>query len=180
MIYPIDPEDLQKQDIIYRSVLDYVLHFSLKYRSMLTWVWLPASSNYIKGAGLPLDWMYLPKSAYCQMQYLVRVLPNSIYRLSSQSEADKCLGTSDQYINGSVQLSNGSCYDTNQRWNIPWLGDGTYRFSPECVTRRVLNALNATVPVDGDQTNDWSSDFNQEWSFSRQVNKTFRIVPCTD
>jgi hypothetical protein len=44
---------------------------------------------------------------------------------------------------------------------------------------RAFNALNATAFVGGVQTNDWSADFNQEWSFSRQGNKTFRIVPRT-
>jgi endo-1,4-beta-xylanase len=181
--YPINPEDLEKQGFIYRSILDYVLNFSPKCRAMLTWgftdrySWLPDTSNYTKGAGLPLDWMYIPKPAYWQIQEdLARVLSNGIYRLSPQSQPDKCLGTSD---NGSVQLYSGACNEMNQRWNITWLGDGTYRFSPESATHLALDAFNTTAPIGGVQTNDWSGDVNQEWAFSPQGNNKFRIVPRT-
>jgi hypothetical protein len=159
--YPINPEDLEKQGLIYRSILDYVLHFSPKCEAMLTWgftdrySWIPDTSNYTKGAGLPLDWMYVPKPAYWKMQEdLSRVLSNEIYRLSPQSQPDRCLGTFDNKTHGSVQLYSGACNETNQRWNITWFVDGTYRFSPESATQLALNAFNTTAPVGVVQTND--------------------------
>ena len=181
--YPIHSEDLQKQGLIYRSILDYVLHFSPKCQAMLTWgftdrySWIPASSNYTKGACLPLDWMYLPKLAYWEMQEdLARALPDDVYCLSPQSQSDKCFRTSDD---GSVQLYTGACNETNQRWNITWQGDGTYRLSPQSATDRALDVFNTTAAVGGFETNDWSSDVNQEWAFSPQGNNSFRIVPRT-
>ena len=35
--YPINPRDLQTQGLIYRSMLDYVLHFSPNCKAMITW-----------------------------------------------------------------------------------------------------------------------------------------------
>ncbi len=67
---PIDPADIQKQGLLYRLILEYVLHFSPKCPAMLTWgftdhySWLPAYWNYTRGDGLPLDWFYQPKPAY--------------------------------------------------------------------------------------------------------------------
>jgi hypothetical protein len=185
--YPDDPKDVQKQGLIYRSLLDYVLHFSPKCQAMLTWgftdrySWLPDSSNYTKGAGLPSDWMYLPKSAYWQMQEdLARVLDDGIHRLSPQSQPDKCLGTYDKGKRAGIQLYSGACDGTNQRWNITWLGDGTYRFSPESATHRALDGYNTAASVGEVQTNDRSSDdVNQEWAFSPQGNNRFRVVPRT-
>ena len=184
--YPINSQDLQTQGLIYRSILDYVLHFSPNCKAMLTWgftdrySWLPLYTNNTQGAGLPLDWLYLPKSAYWYMQeVMTRVVVDGVYRLSPQSQLDKCLGTSQNTTSSDVQLYSGSCNDTNQQWNITWLGNGTYRFSSQSINNCVLGAYNTTALVGGVHTYHWSDEVNQEWAFSAQGNSTFRIVPRT-
>jgi hypothetical protein len=84
--------------------------------------------------------MYLPKPAYWQIQEeLTRTLTDIIYRLSPQSQPDKCLGTFDKGTSGGVQLYTGTCNNTNQQWNKTWLGDGNYRFSPLSASYIVLS-----------------------------------------
>jgi hypothetical protein len=153
---------------------------------MLTWgytdrySWIPLYSDNTQGAGLPFDWLYLPKAAYWQMQeVMARVVVDGIYRLSPQSQPDQCLGTSVNSTSSDVQLYRGNCNNTNQQWNITWLRDGTYRFSSQSNENRVLGAYNTTGSVGGVRTYDWSGVFNQAWAFSAQGNNTFRIVPRT-
>jgi len=184
--YPVNSQDLQIQGLIYRAVLEYVLHFSPNCKAMLTWdftdrySWLPINYNYTKGDGLPLDWMYLPKAAYWQMQeVMARIVDDGFYRLSPQSQPDKCLGTSQNTTSSDVQLYSGDCNNAYQKWNITWLGDGTYRFSSQSNNNHVLGAYNTTTSVGGVQTYNWTGDFNQEWAFSTQGSNTYRIVPRT-
>jgi endo-1,4-beta-xylanase len=183
--YPINPEDLQTQGVVYRSMLEYALHFSPNCKAMLTWdftdrySWLPFHYNYTKGDALPLDWMYLPKYAYWQLQEgMARVVIDGVYRLSPQSQPDKCLGISQNTTSSDVQLYGGDCNNAYEKWNITWQGDGTYRFSSES-NNRVLGAYNTTSAVGGVQIYTWSGDVNQEWAFSAQGNNTYRIVPRT-
>jgi endo-1,4-beta-xylanase len=89
---PINIQDLQTQASVYRSLLDLALHFSPNCKAMLTWgftdrySWISTFADYKQGAALPLDWLYLPKPAYWQMQeVLARVIVDGIYRLSPQS-----------------------------------------------------------------------------------------------
>jgi hypothetical protein len=184
--YPVNPQDLQKQGDIYRSILNYVLHFSPNCKAMLTWgftdrySWIPSTSNYTRGDSLPLDWMYLPKPAYWQMQeVMTRVVIDGVYRLSPQSEPNKCLGISQNTTSSEVQLYTGDCNNAYQKWNITWLGDGTYRFSSQSDNNRVFGAYNTTASVGEVQTYTWSGDVNQEWAFAAQGNSTYRIVPRT-
>jgi endo-1,4-beta-xylanase len=184
--YPINSQDLQTQGLVYRSMLDYVLHFSPNCKAMLTWgftdrySWVPSAYKYTRGASLPLDWMYLPKSAYWEMQeVMARVVVDGIYRLSPQSQPDKCLGTSQNTTSSDVQLYSGDCNGTNEKWNITWLRDGTYRFSSQSGTNRVLGAYNTTASTGGVQTYNWSGDVDLEWAFSAQGNNAYRIVPRT-
>ena len=184
--YPIHPQDLQTQGDIYRSMLNYVLHFAPNCKAMLTWgftdrySWIPVASNYTSGAGLPFDWMYLPKSAYWQMQeVMARVVDDGLYRLSPQSQPHKCLGISQNTTSSEVQLYSDDCNNPYQKWNITWQGDGTYRFSSETNTSCVLGAYNTTASIGGVQTYTWSNDVNQEWAFSAKGNSTYRIVPRT-
>jgi endo-1,4-beta-xylanase len=184
--YPINPQDLQTQGLVYRSLLEYVLHFSPNCKAMLTWgytdrySWIPSYRNNTQGAALPLDWMYLPKAAYWQMQeVMARVVIDGVYRLSPQSQPDKCLGTSQNTTSSDVQLYSGDCNSTNEKWNITWLADGTYRFSSQSGTNRVLGAYNTTASTGGVQTYEWSGDVDQEWAFSAQGNNAYLIVPRT-
>jgi endo-1,4-beta-xylanase len=182
--YPTNPQDLQTQGDVYHSMLDYVLHFSPNCKAMLTWgftdrySWIPSYSDDKRDAALPLDWMHLPKSAYWQMQeVMTRVVLDGVYRLSPQSQPDKCFGTSQNTTSNDVQLYTGDCNNTYEKWNITWFNDGTYRFSSQSNNSRVLGAYNTTASVGGVQTYDWSGDEGQEWAFSAKGNNTFRIVP---
>jgi endo-1,4-beta-xylanase len=181
---PIDPNALEKQAVIYRSLLQYALYFFPKIPAMITWgytdrfSWIPKAKNYTLGLGLPLDCQYQPKPAYWQLQEeLGRVVTDGIYRLSPQSQLDKCLGTSTNGTNSTLQLYSGDCNNANEKWNVTWLGDGTYRFSPQSATNSALNTYNATAPVGEVVTSNWTGDFNQEWAISLQVNNTFHIEP---
>jgi endo-1,4-beta-xylanase len=183
---PRNPNDIKKQGLLYRALLKYVLHFSPKCRALITWgftdrySWVPAFYNYTEGAALPSDWNYQPKSAYWQMQEeLARVLPDGTYRLSPQSQPNKCLGI---YNNGktvSVQLYSDGCSDANRKWNIIWLDDGTYRLSSQNISARALTAFNTTAAVGEIQIKDWSSNVNQEWVLSSYGKNVFRIRPRT-
>ena len=124
--------------------------------------------------------MYLLKPAYWQMlEVMTRVVDDGVYRLSPQSEPNKCLGTSQNTTSSDVQLYTGDCNNAYQKWNITWLGDGTYRFSSESNNNDVLGAYNTTSSVGEVQTYNCSGDVNQEWVFSAQGNNTNRIVPRT-
>jgi endo-1,4-beta-xylanase len=181
---PLNPTDLEKQGLLYRSILHYVFHFFPKCPAMLTWgftdhySWLPAYWNHTKGDGLPLDWFYQPKPAYLQMQEeLARVLTDGVYCLSPQSQPDKCLGTSENATSTSVQLYSGECNNANEKWNITWLGDGTYRLSPISASNRALYIYNAKATVGEVQISNWSENFGQEWVFTSEGNNRFRIGP---
>jgi hypothetical protein len=183
---PIYPGDIKQQGVVYRQHLQYVLHFFPRCPAMLTWgftdrySWIPAAYNHTAGDALPLDLFYQPKPAYLQMQEeLARVINDSVYCLSPQSQPDKYLGVSDNATSNSVQLYSGGCNNANEKWNITWLGDGTYRLSPVSANNRALNAYNATAAVGGVQTSDWSGDINQEWVFTSTENNIFRIGPRT-
>jgi endo-1,4-beta-xylanase len=184
--YPINPHDLETQGVVYQSMLEFVLHFSPNCKAMLTWgftdrySWIPVYHNDTKGAALPLDWLYLPKPAYWQMlEVMTDVLDDGIYRLSPQSQPNKCLGTSQNTTSNDVQLYSDDCNNAYEKWNITWQGDGTYRFSSESNNNRVLGAYNTTASIGGVQTYNWSGDVNQEWAFSAQGNNTYRVVPRT-
>ena len=182
--YPADPDAIHKQAVIYRSLLQYVLHFFPKIPAMTSWgfadrySWIPIAKNYTQGDGLPLDCQYQPKAAYWQLQEeLARVLTDGIYRLSLQSQPDKCLGTSTNDTTTSLKLYSGNCNSTNEQWNATWLGDGTYRFSPQSAKNSALYSYNAKAPVGDVQTYNWTGDFNQEWAITSQGNNTYRIGP---
>jgi endo-1,4-beta-xylanase len=184
--YPIDPKDFEKQGLIYRSLLEYSLYFSPNCKAMITWgftdrnSWIPVASNYTRGDALPLDWMYLPKPAYWQMlEVMTHVVDDGVYRLSPQSQPNKCLGTSQNTTSNDVQLYSDDCNNAYQKWNITWQGDGTYRFSSQSNNNRVLGAYNTTASVGEVQTYIWSGDVSQEWAFSSKGNNTYRIVPRT-
>ncbi len=182
---PEYPGDVPLQGVVYRELLQFCLHFFPRCPALLTWgftdrySWIPAFYNYTAGDALPLDSNYKPKPAYWQMQEeLARVLNDSVYCLSPQSQPDKYLGTSENSTSGNVQLYSGGCNNVNEKWNITWQGDGTYRLSPMSVNNRALDAYNTTATVGGVQTSEWSSgDVNQEWVFSPQGNNTFRVGP---
>ena len=181
--YPIDSHDLQKQADVYASMLNYVLHFSPNCKAMLTWgftdrySWIPQFTDDKDGDALPLDWMYLPKSAYWKMlDIMTHILDDGVYRLSPQAEPNKCLGISQSPTSNDVQLYNDGCNNAYEKWNITWLGDGTYRFSSVRDQKRVLGAYNTTASVGGVQTYQWTGDVNQEWAFSARGNNTYRVV----
>jgi endo-1,4-beta-xylanase len=184
--YPADPDAIQKQAVIYRSLLEYVLHFFPKIPAMISWgytdrySWITLASNNTLGDALPLGCQYQPKPAYWQLlEGLARVLVDGVYRLSPQSQPNKCLGTSNSGTNTTVQLYSGSCNEANQQWNVTWLGDGTYRFSPQSANNSALNAYNTTAAVGGVGTNNWTGDFNQEWAIASYGNTTYRVGPRT-
>ena len=133
--YPINPQDLQTQGVVYRSMLEYCLHFAPNCKAMLTWgftdrySWIPGTHQDKQGAALPLDWMYLPKPAYWQMlELMTRIVEDGVYRLSPQAQPNKCLGIS-QTNSSDVELYSDDCNNAYEIWNITWQGDGTYRFS---------------------------------------------------
>ncbi len=182
--FPVNLDDIQKQAVIYRSLLEYVLHFFPKIPAMISWgfadrySWIPLATNYTRGDSLPLDCQYQPKAAYWQLQeVLARVLINGIYRLSPQSQPEKCLGTYNNGTNSSVQLYSGNCTNTNEKWNVTWLGDGTYRFSPQSANNSALHGYNTSATVGGVETNSWTGDFNQEWVITSQGNNTYLVGP---
>ncbi|CAF1600739.1 unnamed protein product [Adineta ricciae] len=181
---PINPADIQKQGVLYRSLLQYALHFHPKCHGLLTWgftdrySWLPSFSNNTKGDALPLDASYVPKPAYFQMQEeLARVLVDGVYCLSPKSQPNKCLGVSSDVSSGNIQLYDGKCTNDNQKWNISWLNDGTYRLSPISANTRALSAYNVTTTVGGVQTTSWSFNANQEWVLAPTENKVYRVGP---
>jgi endo-1,4-beta-xylanase len=61
--YPVNLQDLETQGDVYRSMLEYVLHFSPNCKAMLTWgytdrySWIPWFTDDKRGAALPLDWL---------------------------------------------------------------------------------------------------------------------------
>ena len=181
--YPVNLQDIETQGDIYRSMLEYVLHFTPNCQAMLTWgftdrySWIPTVFQYNEGDALPLDWLYQPKPAYWKMQELMtRVVTDGIYRLSPQSEPNKCLGISQNTTSNDVQLYTDDCNNPYEKWNITWLRDGTYRFSSVSNNNRVLGAFNTTTSIGGVQIYNWSNDLNQGWAFAAQENNTFRIV----
>ncbi|CAF1340971.1 unnamed protein product [Rotaria sp. Silwood1] len=182
---PRDPNDVEKQGRLYRSLLKYVLHFSPKCRALITWgftdrySWVPAFYNGTEGAALPTDWNYQPKSAYWQMQEeLARVLPNGNYRLSPESQPNKCLGVYDNNITSSViQLYDDGCNTPNKKWTITWLDHGTYRLSPVSTSVHALSTYNTMASIGEVKTNNWLFDVNQEWVFSSYGKNLFRIRP---
>ena len=183
---PINSQDLQTQGIVYRSMLELVLHFAPNCKAMLTWgftdrySWIPSAFHNNAGAALPLDTLYLPKPAYWQMlEVMTHIISDGIYRLSPESQPNKCLGVSQNTTSNDVQLYSDDCNNAYEKWNITWQGDGTYRFSSQTNNDRVLGAYNTTATVGGVQTYTWSDDVNQEWAFSAQANNTYRIVPRT-
>jgi hypothetical protein len=122
--------------------------------------------------------MYLPKDPYWQMQeVMARVVIDGVYRLSPQSQPDKCLSIFQNTTSNDVQLYSGDCNNAYEKWNITWQGDGTYRFSSESNNNHVLGAYNATSSIGGVQIYNWTGDFGQEWAFSKQGNNSYRIVP---
>ena len=184
--YPLDSKDLQRQSLVYRSLLQYALYFSPHCQALLTWgftdrySWIPSFRNNTAGAALPIDWMYLPKAAYWQMQEeLARVLLDGTYRLSPQSQPNQCLGSSNDSTSDAVQLYNEPCQSAYQIWNITWLGDGTYRLSVGGDRNRALTALNATASIGAVRMNTWTNDITEEWLIVPQQTSLFRLVPRT-
>jgi endo-1,4-beta-xylanase len=178
---PIYPGDIKQQGVVYRQHLQFVLHFFPRCRAMLTWgftdrySWIPAAHNYTAGDALPLDPSYQPKPAYWQLQEeLARVITDGVYCLSPQSQPDKYLGASDS---ANVQLYSGGCNNANEKWNITWLGDGTYRLSPLSSVNRALYIYNATATVGEVQMSDWSYNADEEWVFTSQGNNIYRVGP---
>ena len=112
------------------------------------------------------------------LELMTRVIEDGVYRLSPQSQSNKCLGIS-QTNSSDVELYSDGCNNAYERWNITWQGDGTYRFSSESDNNHVVGAYNTTASVGGVQMYEWSGDVNQEWAFSAQGNNTYRIVPRT-
>jgi hypothetical protein len=110
---------------------------------------------------------------------IFRVIDDGVYRLSPQSQPNKCLGISQNTTTNDVQLYGDDCNNAYEKWNITWQGDGTYRFSSESDNNRVLGAYNTTASVGGVETYNWSGDVNQEWAFSAKGNNTYCIVART-
>jgi hypothetical protein len=184
--YPINLQDLQTQAKLYNAVVEYVLHFSFHITALVTWGFTDRYSrikyyaNSTHGALLPLDYLYIPKPAYWSLIHsMAHVVEDGIYRLSPQSEPNKCLGISQDTTSSEVQLYSGDCNNAYQKWNITWMNDGTYRFSSYSDSNRVLSAYNARASVGGVQSSHWSGDFNQEWNFAPEVNNIMRVVVRT-
>jgi len=182
--YPTNSQDLQTQANAFRAMTTYALHFSPHCKAMLTWgftdrySWIPTSRNYRRGASLPVDWLYLPKPAYYQiLDVMAHVLADGVYRLSPQSQPNKCLGVSQNGSGNAVQLYSDSCEKDYQKWNITWQGDGTYRFATLNDNNRVLSTLNATATIGVVEMMKSSNNVNQGWAFSDQGNNIYRIVP---
>lgn len=181
---PLDPADLQKQGLVYLSMLEYVLHFSPYCRAFLTWgftdrySWIPYSSNFTRGDGLPFNWTYQPKSAYWQMQdKLARILDNGVYRISPQSQPNQCLATFRNETMSSVELSQGLCNQSNEQWNLTWLGDGTYRLSSLSMMDQALEAFNTSARIGGIHISHWTGYVNQEWALSSTETNRYYIGP---
>ena len=178
---PVYPGDVEKQGVVYRQLLQFVFHFFPRCRAMLTWgftdrySWIPAFYNYTAGNALPLDLSYQPKPGYLQMQEeLARVITDGVYCLSPQSQPDKHLGASDS---DNLQLYSGACNNENEKWNITWLGDGTYRLSPLNYGNRAVYIDNPTETVAEVRMSDWSDNAGEEWVFTSQGNNMFRVGP---
>lgn len=181
---PRDPNDLQKQAQIYRSLVKYALHFGSRCRALITWgftdrySWIGSFSNYRDGAALPFDWNYQPKPAYWQMQEeLTRVLSDGTYQLTPESQSDKCLDTYDRGDSGGVQIYQSGGNAANQKWTVSWLGDGTYRLSPQSSSGRALDAFDEKEILGGAQAYNWWGGNNQRWILSPVGGNKFRVGP---
>lgn len=184
--YPIDSKDLDRQGLIYRAMLDYVLHFSPNCKALFTWgfsdlySWIPEFYNNTQGIGLPFDYLYLPKPAYWQLlEEMTRAVDDGVYRLSPQSQPKKCLGISQNTTSTHVQFYSDDCNKQYQQWNVTWQADGTYRFSSQINQNLVLGYYNTTATVGQVQIYNWSGDVTQQWAFSSKGNNTYHIVPRT-
>jgi endo-1,4-beta-xylanase len=179
---PLNPTDLDKQGVLFRSLLHYVLHFFPKCPAMLTWgftdrySWIPSFFNYTRGDALPLDNLYQPKPGYLQMQEeLARAINDGVYCLSPQSQPDQYLGVQENSTR--LKLYSGSCDNGNARWSITWLGDGAYRLSPSSYSTYALYVYDATAPAGQVETSNWSDDPGQEWVLTAAGNNSVRIGP---
>ena len=183
---PQDPKDLERQGLVYRSLVKYALHFSPRCRGFITWgftdrySWIPAFSDYRKGFALPTDRNYQPKLAYLEMQEeLSRVMPDGTYRLIPQSQSGKCLDTYDKGDTGGIRIYNEGPNQSNQKWNLTWLIDGTYRLTPISAMSRALDAYNEKTVKGGVQAYRWWGGNNQRWVLSPTGFNAFRIAPRT-
>jgi hypothetical protein len=105
---------------------------------------------------------------------LARVVTNGVYCLSPQSQPDKYLGAADS---DNLQLYSGGCNNANEKWNVTWLGDGTYRFSPLSSANRALYIDNATATVAEVKMSDWSNIADEEWVLVPQRSNMYRVAP---
>lgn len=181
---PKDPTDIQKQSLVYRAVLQYVLHFSPNCRAQLTWgftdrySWIPTFTNHTRGDALPTDSNYQPKPAYWAMQEeLSRVLPNGTYRLWLKSQPNKCLEMYDTGMVGQIRIDVENDHNPNQQWSFTWLTDGTYRLSPMSFQNRALYTNNATGTHGGVQATDWLDEHDQQWVLAPLGNNMYRVGP---
>lgn len=183
---PQNPNDLQKQAEVYRSLVQYALYFSPKCRALITWgftdrySWIPWFSNKTKGAALPTDENYQPKPAYWKMQEeLARNLPNGIYRLTSQAQPDQYLTTYDNGNVNGIHMNKLEVRTLNQLWNLTWLSDGTYRLTSQNHPDRALDAYQENLSVGSIQVDYWHGKNGQKWVFSPVGDGSFRIAPRT-
>ena len=181
---PMYPGDIPQQGVVYRQHLQLVFHFFPRCPAMLTWgftdkySWIPAAYNYTAGDALPLDVSYKPKPAYWQLQEeLARSLADGIYCLSPQLQPNQYLGTSQNTTSDAVQLYQGQCSQANEKWNVTWCNDGTYRLSPLSNTNLALYTPNANATVGQVQVSSWSNSYDQEWVLTLQENNTYRVGP---
>lgn len=175
--------DLNRQANLYRNALKLAQKFWICQGFQIWGVtdkgsWLPQflweNQGQIGGAGLLFNQYYEPKPAYNALQEeLGRNIPNGTYSLGSRLATGQVL---DVYNSSTIGMW-GWNTGPNQKWNVTWQGNGTYRLSPLTNLNTALDTWNALGnPGPLQLYSAWGGP-NQEWVITPTSNNFYRISP---
>ncbi|CAF1040717.1 unnamed protein product [Rotaria sp. Silwood1] len=64
-------------------------------------------------------------------------------------------------------------------WNVTWLGDGSYRLTPQSHLQFALDVYQENTTLGVVKVSHWYSENNQRWILSPVATNTFRVAPRT-